>query len=174
MFSPWIFKKKIFGIDVNIEFDFWGSIFGTWQKIYEFRLKRIWSNNIGPNFMKYALRYLPNGSFIIFSFNNNGDEFVQFMKAGTSIILDIPVWGTNLFYGKKKELSEIFQKAGIKKRSIHTLKQGRGGSGLRVDFGNHNAKASGVATEICQEIYGIKEPAVIRYETHRLVPKPKA
>lgn len=41
MFLPWIFKKKIFGVVVDIEFDFWGSIFKTWQTIYQPRMK-VW------------------------------------------------------------------------------------------------------------------------------------
>ena len=171
MFSPWIFKKRIFGIDINIEFDFYGPIFKTWQKIYEFKLKRIWSNNNGPNFMKFALKHLPNGSFIVFHFDETGNEFMQFMKSGTRIISDIPIWETNVFFNKKKDLMEILKKFGIKKGAIYNIRQGKSNVDLRVDFGNHNAVACGVAIKICEDIFGIKEPNLVNYETYALIQK---
>jgi hypothetical protein len=172
MFSPWVFKKKIFGINVDIEFDFWGSIFRTWQMVYEFRLKRQWNNcKKSTGFMKFALRYLPNQSYIIFFFDETVNEFIQFTKNGTKIILDIPIWETNVFFNKRNDLMEILKKSGIKKDAITNLRDGRNKTELRVNFGNHNAIASEVATEICREIFGLREPGIISYETHRLVPK---
>lgn len=172
MFSPWIFKKKIFGIDVNIEFDFWGSIFKTWQTIYEFQVKRLWGGcKNSADFMGFALRRLPNQSYIIFFFNETGDEFIQFMKNGTSIILNVPVWETNIFFNKKKDLMEILKKSGIKKDAIDNLRQGKSKTDLKVDFKNHNVIASKVAVAICKEIFGLREPTLVNYETHRLIPK---
>lgn len=172
MFSPWIFKKNIFGININIEFDFYGPIFKTWQTVYEFRLKRQWNNRKNStDFMRFALRYLPNGSFIIFHFDENGNEFIQFSKNGPKIILDLPIWETNIFFNKRKDLIEILKKSDIKKGAIYNLRHGRNKTELRVDFGNHNAIASEVAMEICKEIFGLREPDLVKYETHRLVPK---
>jgi hypothetical protein len=172
MFSPWIFKKKIFGIHLNIEFDFWGSIFGTWQTIYEFRLKRQWDmRRNSSGFMGFALRHLPNQSYIIFFFNESGDEFIQFMKNGTRIVLNVPIWETNVFFNKKKDLMEILKKSGIKKGATSNLKQGKSKTDLKVDFGNHNVIASKVAMAICEEIFGLKVTDLVNYETHRLVPK---
>jgi hypothetical protein len=172
MFSPWIFKKRIFGIDINIEFDFYGPIFKTWQAVYEFRLKRQWNNRKNStDFMRFALGYLPNGSYIIFYFDETGNEFIQFSKNGIKIILDIPIWETNLFFNKKNDLIEILKKSGIKKGAITNLRDGRNKTELRVDFGNHNAIASKVATEICKEIFGLSEPNLVKYETHALVQK---
>jgi hypothetical protein len=121
--------------------------------------------------MKFALRHLPNGSFIIFDFGETGNEFIQFMKNGTSIITDIPIWETNVFFNKKNDLMEILKKSGIKKDAITNLRDGRNKTELRVDFGNHNVIASKVVEEICKEIFGINEPSLVNYETHRLVPK---
>jgi len=171
VFSPWIFKKRILGIDFNIEFDFWGSIFKTWQVVYEFRLKWWWKNrNNSPDFMRFALRYLPNRSFISFGFDENRNKFIQFMKNGTSIILDIPIWETNDFFNRRNDILEILKKSGIRKGAITNLRDGRNKTELRVDFGNHNAIASEVAMGICKEIFGLREPDLVEYETHRLVP----
>ncbi len=172
MFSPWIFNKRILGIDFDIEFDFWGSIFKTWQTVYEFRIKRQWNNcKKSTDFMKFALRCLPNQSYLIFFFDETGNEFIQFSKNGIKIILDIPIWETNIFFNKKNDLMEILKKSGIKKSAINNLRYGRNKTELRVDFGNHNAIASEVATEICKEIFGLREPNLVKYETHALVPK---
>jgi len=170
MFSPWIYKRSIFGIDIDIEFDFWGSIFKTWQTVYEFRLKNLWNNSKNSqDFMKFALRHLPNRSSIIFFFDETEGKFVQFMKNGTNIILDIPVWETNEYFNQNEALMKIFKKTGIKKNAIRDFKQEESRSTLKVDFGNHNAIASRTALEICKTIFEKKNPELINYKTGILV-----
>lgn len=123
--------------------------------------------------MKYALKHLPNGSFVIFYFDETGDKFIQFMKSGIRIVLDIPIWETNMFYDRKKDLMEILKKSGIEKSAIHNLRQGKSKSYINVDFGNNNVIASDVATKICSDIFGVKKPNLVCYETHALVQKPR-
>lgn len=172
-----IFKKNVFGIDIDIEFDILGSIFKTWQKVYEFRLWIVWrkENYLNPKlssyFLKYALRYLPNGSFVIFDFDTTDEKFVQFANIGGDIVMNIPVWFTNEFYNRKLELKKILSDSGIKKASITEEKYGKEKIDLKVSFGNHFTKAAEVAILICKEIFNINEPCVFDYKTHNLARK---
>lgn len=174
---PLFFKKNFFGTDINIEFDFWGSIFKTMQKIYEFKLWIVWrkENYLNPklsfSFVKYALKHLPNGSFVIFDFDTTDDKFVQFANIGGNIIMNIPVWFTNEFYNRKLDLKKILSDSGIKKTSITEEKYGKEKFDIKVSFGNHYVKAAKVTVLICKEIFNINEPCVFDYKTHNLTRK---
>lgn len=167
-----ILKKNIFGIDFDIEFDILGSIFKTWQKIYEFRLWITWrkENYLNPklssDFLKYALKHLPNGSFVIFDFDTNRKKFIQFANFGGKTIMNIPIWITNEFYNQKPGLQKLLSDSGIKTSVITFEKYGKDKIDMKVDFGNHYGKASEVAVLICKKIYGINEPCIFNYETH--------
>ena len=172
-----IFKKNVLGIDVDIEFDFWGSIFKTWQKVYEFRLWWIWRKEaylkckLSFEFIRYALKHLPNGSFVIFDFDTTDEKFVQFANIGRGIIMNIPVWFTNKFYNRKLDLKKILSDSGIKRASISEEKYGKEKLDIKVSFGNHHVKAAEVAISICKEIYGIYQPCVFDYKTSNLAQK---
>jgi len=172
-----ILKKNMLGADVDIEFDILGSIFKTWQKVYEFRLRWIWRKDIylksrlSFDFLKYALKHLPNGSFVIFDFDTTDQKFVQFANLGGNILMNIPVWFTNEFYNRKLELKNILSDSGIKKASITEEKYGKDKLDIKVSFGNHHIKAAEVALLICKEIFGINEPCVFDYKTHNLARK---
>jgi hypothetical protein len=171
-----VYKKSLFGVDINIESDIINSIFNVFQKIYEFKLWRYWEDKIYTDsklsfkFIKYALRNLPNGSFVIFTFGRDDDIFVQFMKAGDKIYLDIPMWITNKFFDSKKVIMELLKESGIKNSSVSGVDEGKDKTGINVCFGKHNVKAARVTVSICKEIYGINEPCVFKYDTSRLVP----
>lgn len=179
MFSPWIFKKKIFGIDVNIEFDFWGSIFRTWQKIYEWRLFYYWSHNMSFKsnstfpFIKFALTHLPNGSFVIFFFDDYRKIAVQLMKNGEYVYLVTPVWEGNEYEGKRAELSKLIRKSNIKKSAITRRNYGKGKIDVGINFHRNYSKAANFAILITKELFNFKDPVLFEYETHRLIPKRK-
>lgn len=174
------FKKNILGVDVDIEFDFWDSIDKTIQKIYEFKLWMVWRKNIylknrfSFEFVKYALKQLPNGSFVIFDFDASGVKFVQFANLGEKITLDIPIWITNEFFNHEADLKKIFTNLGIKKASIRKIRIGKEKYDINVSFENHYTKAAKIAFLICNEIYSINEPCVFDYKTSNLVRKPKS
>ena len=172
-----ILKKNMLGADVDIEFDILGSIFKTWQKVYEFRLRWIWRKDtylkkrLSFEFIKYALKHLPNGSFVIFDFDTTDEKFVQFANIGGEITLDIPVWYTNKFYNRKAELNKILSDSGVKNSSITEIKENEENFDLKVSFGNHHTKAAKVAILICKKIFDINEPCVFEYKTHNLARK---
>jgi hypothetical protein len=171
-----VYKKNIFGVGVNIESDIINSIFKVLQKIYEFKLWREWKDKIytdtklSSEFIEYALKNLPNRSFIVFTFGTKDEIFVQFMKSGGKIYLDIPMWITNKFYDSKKVILELLKKSGIKSSSVSGVNEGKDKTGIIVCFGIHNIKATEVAVLICKEIYGINEPCVFKYVTDCLIP----
>jgi hypothetical protein len=177
MFSPWIFNKRVFGIDINIEFDFWGSIFRTWQKVYSWRLFYFWSHNMSFKsdstfpFIKFALTHLPNGSFVIFFFDNYRNVGVQFMRSGVDIYLVIPVWEGNEYEGKRPELIKLIKKSNIEGPAIGRRNLGKGKIDVSINFHDHYAKAANFAVLVTKELFNLQDPMLFEYETHRLVPK---
>ena len=169
-----ILKKNVFGVDFDIEFDFLGPIFKTWQKVYEFRLWQIWQkdmylkNGLSFEFMKYALKHLPNGSFVIFDFDTTNEKFVQFANFGGNIVMYIPVWTTNRFYSRKADLKKILFDSGIKNAAINERRLDKDKFNLEISFGRRYKKAADSAILICKEIYGIIGPCVFDYKTQNL------
>jgi hypothetical protein len=177
MFSPRIIKKTIFGIDINIEFDFWGSIFRAWQKIYSWRLFYFWSHKMSFRsdstfpFIKFALTHLPNGSFVIFFFDNYRNIAVQFIRSGTDIHLVTPVWEGNEYEGKRPELSKLIKKSNIEKSAIYRQNYGKGKIDVGINFHENYTKAANFAILITKDLFHFKDPVLFEYETNRLVPK---
>jgi hypothetical protein len=177
MFSPWIFKKRILGIDVDIEFDFWGSIFKTWQYIYEKRLFYYWSHNMSFKsdstfpFIKFALKHLPNGSFVIFFFDDYRKIAVQFGRSGPDIHLVTPVWEGNEYEGKRKELSKLIKKSRIEKSAIYRKTYGKNKIDVGINFHGNCTKAANFAVLVTKELFNLQDPMLFEYESHRLVPK---
>jgi hypothetical protein len=180
MFLPSIFRKNILGIDFNIEFDFWESIFRTWQYIYERRLFYVWSHKLSFDtksyqyFVKYALTHLPNGSFIIFFFDSVKNIAVQFMRSGEDIYLVIPVWENNPYEGMEEELSKLEIKSKIIKSSISRKRYGKGRIDVSICFHKSYTKAAGFALSIAKDIFHYDNPRLFEYDTTRLVPKLKS
>lgn len=177
MFLPWIFKKRILGIDFNIEFDFWGSIFKTWQKIYSLRLFYYWSHKMTFDskstlpFIKLALTHLPNGSYIIFFFDSYRNIAVQFMRSGTDVHLVTPVWESNPYEGKGTEISKLIKKSNIEKSAIYRQNYGKGKIDVGINFHENYTKATNFAILITKDLFHFKDPELFEYETNRLVQK---
>lgn len=172
-----IIKKKVFGIDFDIEFDFWGSIFRTWQKIYELWLFYIWKYKMTSDskstipFIKLALTHLPIGSFIVFFFDSYRNIAVQFMRNGTDIYLVVPVWESNPYEGKGTELSKLIKKSNIEESAIYRQDYGKGKIDVSICFHRNCAKAANFALLITKDLFYFKDPELFEYETSRLVQK---
>lgn len=174
MFSPWIFKKKIFGADVVIEFDLIEPIFKILQKNYLNKIKWYWDNREKDSqFVVDALYYLPQRSFVIFFFDKDKELFVQFAKFGDDVLTVFPVWNTNVYADKRKELTKLIKKAGIDKKDVRRSGAGEDRIDVSVRFHCDNVRASEFTFLIVRELFDVKNPKLYSYESHRLVEKQK-
>ena len=175
---------ELFGIAYNFDIDTTLPL----QGIYEFRLK-LWLFNkkhLDPkqskDFIYYALRHLPNESFIIFEFDSAEDRFVQFFNTSRNICIDIPIYPGNIYYTKENELIDLLRSMhitrryskkkppGLGKDRFDILHQGEDQKSIRVNFGRIYIGAADATLLIAQEIFGIKEPSLVGYKTDKLVP----
>jgi hypothetical protein len=122
-------------------------------------------------FIKFALTHLPNGSFVIFFFDNYRNIAVQFMRSGTDIHLVTPVWEGNEYEGKRVELSKLIKKSNIKSSVIYRKNYGKGKIDVGINFHGNYAKAANFSILITKELFNFQDPVLFEYETHRLVPK---
>lgn len=170
MIPPFVFRRRIFGIEFNIEFDFFTAIFQTWQFVYEISLKNsIISRQTIFDFMNHALKGLPYGSFIIFNFDKKDKAFIQFAKEGEDIMLLAPIFSNNCYAGKKQKLKKLLVDFKIKKSAIRWVRNDKEDIDLYVNFKRNAARASRFAIHITQDVFGLDKPKFVGYETHRLV-----
>jgi hypothetical protein len=175
-------KGNIFGLNYN--FDIEARL--PRQEIYDLRLRLKWGRESHFNhqtskiFIWYALKHLPNNSYIIFYFDNSKDHFVQFCKLGGSIVLDLPLWPDNPYYEQEKNLLQFlrdmhFQRIYSKPDSrvfqqdrFDIIRHSKGKKFIRANFGKIYIRAAVGALLIGETIFGIDNPDVSHYESGRL------
>lgn len=179
----WKVQRNIFGISFDLDIDFELPL----QKIYSLRLKFDWfwyskfKRSKSKDFVHNALRNLPEGSFIVFSFDEEADSFVQLANMGGSIVMDIPLWATNNYFGRDEEVVKLL-------RSMHFVRSSRKSTRLfkkdhfdiisddqnheeiRASFGGIFTKAANATLRIAEEIFGINTPTITYYVTDKLMP----
>jgi len=80
-------------IDLDIFLDHPLQLFYEWQIERKTARGPMRGSQDSLNFVSYALKHLPNCSFIVFSFDSSENYFVQFGNMGGNIVLDVPFWG---------------------------------------------------------------------------------
>lgn len=180
----WKLRKIIFGKDVNIDIDVrWLPI----QEIYDFRLRHKWTKkeysdrNVSKDFVRYALRFLPDGFFIIFSFDLHNELFVQYAKLNGNIVVDFPLWNGNSYYGEDKELISLLRSIQLTRKywknrvpklkpyTFVNIREGKNKKEIRASFGKNYINAAKASLLIAEKIFNIKTPGVFRYESGKLI-----
>jgi hypothetical protein len=180
----WNIKTNIFGIDLDLDI----KTSPPAQRLYDLRLKLVWerykskSSDQSKDFMYYALCHLPEDSFIIFSFDDAGEYFIQFANMNGNIVLDIPFLPTNHYYKQEKKIINLLQSMHLEmvgskpKDSLSNVnkfwinKKDKNCKTIRASFGKFHIWAGVTAVLIIEEIFKIKEPPLFHFETARLVP----
>ena len=182
---PWKIKKVIFGTNFVFDIDPRLPI----QGIYNFRLRRKWADREyldreeSRSFIEYSLRYLPNGSFIVFHFGSSEDYWMQFCKLNGNIILDIPLWLGNIFYGRDEEILGLVKSLRFKrkysKRKSFALARNRydiirtrdDNKQIRINIDGLYRKASKLTLSLLERVFQLHNPNIYRYESGRLMTK---
>ncbi len=123
-------------------------------------------------FIKFALKHLPNRSFVIFIFDDYRNVGVQFMRSGVDIYLIVPAWKENEYERKSKELSKLIKKSNIEESAIGRRNFGKGKIDVSINFHENYTKAANFAILIIKELFNLQDPVLFEYETHHLVLKP--
>ena len=177
--------RNVFGINFDIDIQTSPPL----QRLYDLRLKRFWGSNENKSldqskdFMYYALCHLPEDSFIVFSFDEAGEYFIQFANMNGSLVLDIPILSTNHYYGQEKKIIKLLQSMHLKRvesklndplsfvNKYWIMRQNKkNAKSIRASFGKFHVWAGVTAVLIIEEIFKIKTPLLYHFETATLVP----
>ena len=133
-------------------------------------------------FIRFALRFLPQGSFIVFCFDKKTDQFVQLENSREEIVMNIPIWNTNAYYGKDSEILKVLKSQNLvrqyskneyfrpKTNSFALLPDwNEHNKQIKVNFGDDYIKASQVAFEIAEKVFKRSNPNLHKYVSDRLV-----
>lgn len=179
----WNLKLKLLGRKINLEID--SSRPGV-QKIYNFRIGRKWRGSeycdrrLSRDFMIYALTHLPNGSFIVFSFDKSGYLFVQFANLNGNVVADFPLWDSNCYYDKEKEIVACLKSMDFRRRYwnkgvtqvfppyYQAINQRSGKKAIIADFGKNYSLAAEATILIARKLLRIETPRIFNFSSARL------
>jgi hypothetical protein len=178
------FKKKLFGRNFNFELEARPLAEEVYNlKLYYFWvISRLFHRSYNRYFIYNALRHLPPDFFIIFSFDQLGKSFVQFANIKGKIILDIPCWDTNPYFGKGKKILNMLDEIHFRRCYMKNLQTeletsccavipvGKNRKDIRANFGYIYISAAVFALQIAETIFKRKRPHVTGYYSQKLVP----
>jgi hypothetical protein len=177
-------RLNILGLNLELELTAWLPL----QVIYDLclRLRWAWTRRAdtkkSQEFIKYALRNLPNNSFIVFSFDRQSDVFVQLGNMGGNIVMDLPIWTTNAYYGKAEKIVRLLKSQKLtrqysknesfkpKTKSFALLPDWNvHNKQIKVNFGDDYGKAAEIAVLIAEKVFQIKNPILRKYTSARFM-----
>ena len=131
-------------------------------------------------FIEYALKNLPEQTYIIFTFDWSEQCFVQFGNDYGEIFLDLPFWETNSYKDQEKNILKLLRKKGFVRRYWKRFRgkngnyvfynqpvAGNRGKVLKIEFGRDFKKATEVALAIVEKAFYLQYPRLTSYQSDR-------